>query len=103
MRDLRQHPRVALRVSAWCETDRWTTRAAIVDASEGGVRLRDCPPPPVGSRLKLSFRDALGAAISLQTEVVWSIDGKRPETGLRLVGVLEGEPTYAELLASHRR
>lgn len=41
--------------------------------------------------------------MAFDAEVVWSADGKRPETGLRLVEVLEGEPTYADLLASHRR
>lgn len=103
MSDLRQYPRVALQVSAWCETDRWTLRGAIVDASEGGVRVRGCPPQPAGSRVKVSFRDPRGHAIVATTEVVWSIDGKRPENGLRLIELHEGEPTYAELLATHRR
>lgn len=103
MRDLRQYPRVALRVSAWCESDRWTLRAAIVDASEGGLRVRGCPAQPAGSRLKVSFRDAQGLAVSATAEVVWSVDGRKPENGLRLVELHEGEPAFAELLAAHRR
>jgi hypothetical protein len=103
MRELRHHPRVTLQVSAWCESDRWTLRASIVDVSEGGVRVRGCPPQPAGSRLKISFRDAQGAAVVATTEVVWSADGKRPENGLRLVEVHEGEPVFAELIAAHRR
>ncbi len=103
MRDMRQHPRVALRVSAWCESDRFTLRGAIVDASEGGVRVRGCPAQPTGSRLKVSFRHPNGLAVVATTEVVWSIEGKHPENGLKLVEVHQGEPEFAELLASHRR
>jgi len=103
MRDMRQYPRVSLRVSAWCESDRWTLRGAIVDASEGGLRVRGCPVQPTGARLRLSFRDATGAPVVATTEVVWSIDGKSPENGLRLVELHEGEPEYAHLLAVHRR
>lgn len=103
MREMRQYPRVALQVSAWCEADRWTTRVAIVDASEGGIRVRGCPPQPAGSRLKLSFRGPQGAPVVATTEVVWSIDGKRPENGLKLVELLEGEPVFADLLAAYRR
>ncbi len=100
---MRQYPRVALRVSAWCESDRWTLRAAIVDASEGGVRVRGCPAQPTGSRLRISFRDPAGTSVVATTEVVWSIDGKRPENGLRLVELHEGEPAFAGLLAAGRR
>jgi hypothetical protein len=92
-----------MRVSAWCESDRWTLRTAIVDASEGGVRVRGVPAEAVGTRLKISFRDAAGSPVVATTEVVWSVDGNRPESGLRLVELHEGEPEYAELLASHRR
>lgn len=103
MRDLRLYPRVALRVSAWCETPGVTLRAAIVEASEGGLRLRSCPAQPIGAQLRVSFRDDRGAEIVASTEVVWSIDGRRPETGLRLLAVHEGEPAFADLLASRRR
>lgn len=103
MRDSRQHPRVALRVSAWCETSRWTLRGAIVDASEGGLRLRNCPAQPVGARLELSFRDGAGESIVASAEVVWSTEGRSPENGLRLLAVREGEPAFRKLLAAHRR
>lgn len=102
MRDLRQYPRVPLRITTWCEADRWTQRASIIDVSEGGLRVRGCPAQPAGSRLKLSFRDAHGHPVVATTEVVWSIDGKRPENGLRLLEVHEGEPILARILAVHR-
>jgi hypothetical protein len=103
MRDMRQYPRVALRISAWCESDRWTLRTAIVDASEGGLRLRGCPAQPAGTKLKVSFRDPGGAHVVATTEVIWSVDDKRAESGLRLLELHEGEPEYAELLATYRR
>lgn len=103
MREMRQYPRVTIQVSAWCQAERWTSRAAIIDASEGGIRLRGCPPQPAGSRLKVSFVGPRGTNVVATTEVVWSVDGKRPENGLRLVEVHEGEPELAELLAAHRR
>ena len=102
MRDLRQYPRVTLRITAWCEGDRWTQRAAIVDVSEGGLRVRGCPAQPAGSRLKVSFRDPEGGAVVVTTEVVWSIDGKRPENGVRFVELHEGEPVLNRILAAHR-
>lgn len=103
MRESRQYPRVAVRVSAWCETPGWTLRAAIVDASEGGLRLHRCPAQPVGAQLKLSFRDESGVTIVARTEVVWSSDGRQPENGLRLLEVHEGEQAFVSLLAAHRR
>jgi hypothetical protein len=102
MRDLRQYPRVTLRIHAWCESERWTQRAAIVDASEGGLRVRGCPAQPAGSRLKVSFRDAQGESVVAITEVVWSIDGKRPDNGVRIVELHEGQPVLERILAAHR-
>ena len=103
MDDQRKFPRVSLRLSAWCEAERWTLRAPLVEVSAEGLRLRSAMPDDVGSRLRVSFRDENGASIVAITEVVWSTAGPRPATGLRVVELVEGAATYADLILRERR
>jgi hypothetical protein len=103
MDEQRKFPRVMLRLSAWCEADHWTLRAPLVEVSEEGLRLRSAIPEHVGSRMRVSFRDEQGAGVIAIAEVMWSTAGPRPATGLRVVQVIEGEDTFAELLARERR
>lgn len=98
MDDQRKFPRVSLRLSAWCEADRWTLRAPLVEVSAEGLRLRSAMTDDVGTRLRVSFRDETGAPVVAITEVVWSTAGARPATGLKVVEVVEGASTYAGLV-----
>lgn len=99
MSERRRSKRIGLRRRVWCEGERYTVWLSTVDASQDGLSLRTSIPPPIGTRVRVTFEEPGRGRIVADAEVVWVKPAPaRGGMGLKIVGFVEGREHWPVLL-----
>lgn len=92
-----QYVRVPVRLNATLSTDNGTHNLSIVNLSQGGCALANCPSLPQGTHLQMES-ELDGSRLAFKAQLIWRNDSGR--AGARFIWGNRSEDTFARSIIS---